>query len=254
MERIIPLLVVIRVEGYPRFFFGRQVSLIVLRRDLRLRRHLHDFRILRQNPFFIVRQRQGKAFHDVHLSKFSKVGNRRRRGGSVLFQQLLAPGVGSKRHLQFEHRFGTVVQNVLDLAGVDANDAQQEMARDSQCQGDAGVDNRFDGLGNVSGKDLRPGEFFVSPMGRQPDFGEGAFFGQDDLGVKHCGGLLLLLLLLLFLSVQGAFFSRTKSARGMKDAYSTCCNGNRNGKAKYIIWCYQTDGPDEIIILLMRRI
>ena len=59
------------------------------------------------------------------------------------------------------------------------------MSRNAKSQWNGGVDNGIDGGRNVGGEDLFPSELFVSPVSGEPDFSQGAFFGKNDLGVKH---------------------------------------------------------------------
>jgi len=59
------------------------------------------------------------------------------------------------------------------------------MSRDTQCEGNGGVDDGIDRVGNVGGENLWTAEFLVAPVSGEPYFTEGTLFGQDDLGVKH---------------------------------------------------------------------
>lgn len=61
------------------------------------------------------------------------------------------------------------------------------MSRDTESERDGGIDDCVDGRGDVGGEDLFPSELFVSPVSGEPDFSQRAFFGQNDLGVKHGG-------------------------------------------------------------------
>lgn len=107
------------------------------------------------------------------------------RGASIL-QEFLPLGLRrGEGHLQLEHGLRTVREDVLDLARVNPDHAQQQVAGHAERQGHSGIDNRVDALRNIRGEDLGTSELLVAPVGRQPYFGEGALFGKDHLRVKH---------------------------------------------------------------------
>ena len=95
---------------------------------------------------------------------------------------------GAEGHLDLDHGLLGVVHEVLDLARVDPNDAQEEVAGDSQGQRDGGVDDGVDRVGDVGGEDLRPPQLLVAPVRGQPHLAQRALLGQDDLRVEHPGG------------------------------------------------------------------
>ena len=96
---------------------------------------------------------------------------------------------GAEGHLDLDHGLLGVVHEVLDLARVDPNDAQEEVAGDSQGQRDGGVDDGVDRVGDVGGEDLGLGQLLVGEVGGEPvgwgeiwEFGlaEGGSGGRDD--------------------------------------------------------------------------
>mmetsp|Transcript_25143 Transcript_25143/g.72712 ORF Transcript_25143/g.72712 Transcript_25143/m.72712 type:complete len:752 (-) Transcript_25143:166-2421(-) len=92
---------------------------------------------------------------------------------------------GPEGHLDLDHGLLGVVHEVLDLAGVDPDDAEEEVAGNSEGQGDGGVDDGLDRGGNVGGEDGRTAELLVAPVGRQPHLAQRALLGEDNLRVEH---------------------------------------------------------------------
>mmetsp|Transcript_45726 Transcript_45726/g.97216 ORF Transcript_45726/g.97216 Transcript_45726/m.97216 type:complete len:293 (-) Transcript_45726:210-1088(-) len=110
--------------------------------------------------------------------------------------------VGPEGHLDLHHGFVAVVHEVADLAGVDADDPQEEVAGDTEGEGHRRVDDGVDRLGDVRGEDLGAAELLVSPVSGEPNLAEGTLLREDDLRVKHgicilgiLGGVVLVLLL-----------------------------------------------------------
>ena len=73
------------------------------------------------------------------------------------------------------------MHEVLDLAGVDPNDAEEEVAGHTEGERDGGVDDGLDGGGNIGGEDGRTAELLVAPVGRQPHLTQWALLGEDNL-------------------------------------------------------------------------
>ena len=92
---------------------------------------------------------------------------------------------GTEGHLDLDHGLLGIVHEVLDLAGVDANDAEEEMTGHTEGQGDGGVDDGLDGGVNIGGEDGRTAELLVTPVGRQPHLTQRALLGEDNLRVEH---------------------------------------------------------------------
>lgn len=85
------------------------------------------------------------------------------------------------------------------------------MTRDAEGEWDGGIDDCIDGRGDVGGEDLLPAEFFVSPVSGEPHFSQWAFFGQNDLGVKHYGRASVVLFVVL---IDTWFFLRKQWQAG----------------------------------------
>mmetsp|Transcript_10270 Transcript_10270/g.25795 ORF Transcript_10270/g.25795 Transcript_10270/m.25795 type:complete len:227 (+) Transcript_10270:1674-2354(+) len=187
--------------------------------------------VIGQNPFVVFREWQTKAFHYVNPIEFSKVLNQLGVsvrgfeqqfsttmifGISVGIQQLVvflriatttsSSSSSSRRrkgHLKLEHGFGAIIQHVLDLAGVDSDNTQQQVSAQSQSQRNGRIHNVGTRLADIGGKNLGTCQFLVAPVGGKPHLGEGALFGKNHLRVKHdCCCLFLLLLYMMLLSYK----------------------------------------------------
>jgi len=95
--------------------------------------------------------------------------------------------------LDFDHCLAGVVHEVLDLARVDPDDAEQEVARHAQSQRHLRVDDAVDAGANVRGENLRPPELPVPPVRRQPHLPQRTLLLQNNLRVKHGSCLYLII-------------------------------------------------------------
>ena len=110
-------------------------------------------------------------------------------GLSVLLGQV--DHAWSESHLDLDERLVAVRQEVLGLPAVDPHHAKQQVARGPECHLNLGLENAVNALFDVGLEDVGLGELLV-PVGSQPDPGEGALLGQDEMGVKHLASINLL--------------------------------------------------------------
>mmetsp|Transcript_12602 Transcript_12602/g.54124 ORF Transcript_12602/g.54124 Transcript_12602/m.54124 type:complete len:367 (-) Transcript_12602:104-1204(-) len=86
--------------------------------------------------------------------------------------------------LDLHHRLGAILEEVVDLAAVDADDAEHELAGEAQRQGRVGVDDGLDCLRDVRLGDLLLPQPPVEVRG-DPDRPQRAALGEDVLRVEH---------------------------------------------------------------------
>lgn len=96
---------------------------------------------------------------------------------------------GPECHLDFDERFVAVGEQVFRFAGIDADDAEKEVARGAEGHLHFRLEDAVDRFLDVRLEDVGFGQFFV-PMSRQPDAGQGALFGQHKMCVEHGDGAL----------------------------------------------------------------
>jgi hypothetical protein len=86
-------------------------------------------------------------------------------------------GGGAEGHLDLGQSIGAVVHQILGLARVNARYAQQQLAGETQGNGDDfDVDDGLDGFGYRRLEQQRLCELALQ-MGRQPDAGQWSFLG-----------------------------------------------------------------------------
>ena len=89
-----------------------------------------------------------------------------------------------ERHLDLDKGLIAVGQQVLCLARVDANHAEQQVAAGPQRHLDLGLEDALHRQLDVGLKDVGLGQLFV-PVGRKPDAGQRPFLVKDKMCVEH---------------------------------------------------------------------
>ena len=139
----------------------------LVHRELRIEINLIQVRHGRIEVVEVLRERDG-----VH------------GGLTILLRQVDHPG--SECHLDLDKGLITIGQEVLGLPRVDSHHTQQKMAGSAERHLHLGLKDALDGLLDVGLEDVGFGQLLV-PMGGQPNSGQRALLGQDEVGVEHPG-------------------------------------------------------------------
>lgn len=96
---------------------------------------------------------------------------------------------GPESHLDLDEGLVAVGQQIFRLPGVDADDAEEQVAGRAQGHLHLGLQDAVHRFLDVGLEYVRFGELLV-PVGGEPYSGQGALLGQDEVRVEHFGGFL----------------------------------------------------------------